>query len=156
MASTSANGSLPPNFILTPQQQSLLFAALNSNKAAGSSANNANSLSPESFNTSPVQTRDSGPQESPYLDNYDYDFGPDSSFDFDFAHDSQARMIGDLPDAAKSESTENENSEKRSHPDDDDEDLQNGTPNGAKRRESTEKVAKKPGRKPLTSEPTSV
>lgn len=92
-------------------------------------------------------------QESPFLDNYDYDFG-DSSFDFSFADGEQAKMVGDLPGTVKSESIENEANEKRSHPDDEDDDSSPG--NDSKRRESTEKVAKKPGRKPLTSEPTSV
>ena len=72
------------DFVLTPQQQNLLFAALNSNKPASASpANNALNLSPTSYNDSPVQRSDaSGFQESPYLD-YDYEFNGDSSFDFD-------------------------------------------------------------------------
>jgi AP-1-like transcription factor len=149
MAST---GTLPPNFFLTPQQQNLLFAALNSNKQTQGSPSNATmSLSPTSIQQSPQQK--DGYQESPYLDNYDYDFGPDSSFDFDFTN--QPKMIGDIPSTANSDTTDNEDGAKRSHPDDDDD---NSTENGGgnKRRESTEKVAKKPGRKPLTSEPSSV
>lgn len=54
----------------------------------------------------------------------------------------------------KSESPENDVHEKRSHPDDED-DEGSPTENGSKRRESTDKVPKKPGRKPLTSEPSS-
>lgn len=168
MASTGTGGSLPPNFLLTPQQQGLLFAALNSNKQqlggspvpAPAPASNAMSMSPTSFENSPVQSKAGhhhAYQESPYLDNYDYDFG-DSSFDFSFAGnaDEQAKMIGDLParTSAGSESTENEGNEKRSHPDDEDDEDSPG--NDPKRRESTEKVPKKPGRKPLTSEPSSV
>nr|XP_036587054.1 bZIP transcription factor (ap-1) [Colletotrichum truncatum]KAF6797784.1 bZIP transcription factor (ap-1) [Colletotrichum truncatum] len=154
---SATNSGFPTNFILTPQQQSLLFAALNSNKqqlANQSPGNKATSMSPSSFQTSPAQAPANGFQESPYLDNYDYDFG-DSSFDFDFAND-QGKMIGDIPGTAtstKSDSTENETSDKRAHPDDEDDDASPG--NGAKRRESTEKVPKKPGRKPLTSEPSS-
>jgi AP-1-like factor len=153
MASTGTGGSLPPNFLLTPQQQSLLFAALNSNKqqaATSSPANNGLSLSTNSFGTPPLKNTDI--QESPFLDNYDYEFG-DSSFDFSFA--DQSKMIGDLPGSgsARSDSAEQDGNEKRSHPDDEDED---GTPgNDAKRQETTEKVPKKPGRKPLTSEPSS-
>ncbi|KAK7420286.1 DNA-binding transcription factor yap1 [Neonectria magnoliae] len=167
MASTGTGGSLPPNFLLTPQQQGLLFAALNSNKqqlagspvTATAPASNALSMSPTSFENSPVQSKAGhhhAYQESPYLDNYDYDFG-DSSFDFSFAGnaDEQAKMIGDLParTSAGSESTENEGNEKRSHPDDEDDEDSPG--NDPKRRESTDKVPKKPGRKPLTSEPSS-
>lgn len=162
MASAGTGGSLPPNFFLTPQQQNLLFAALNSNKQqiSATPANNALPPSPASFHNSVTQPKgpaNPGYQESPFLDNYDYDFG-DSSFDFSFATDDQPSMIGDIPSAAaatsKSDSTENEGTEKRSHPDDEDEEASPGK--DPKRRESTEKVPKKPGRKPLTSEPSSV
>ncbi|TDZ44736.1 AP-1-like transcription factor napA [Colletotrichum sidae] len=154
---SAANGGFPTNFILTPQQQSLLFAALNSNKqqlANQSPGTKTDSMSPSSFQTSPAQAPASGFQESPYLDNYDYDFG-DSSFDFDFANE-QGKMIGEIPGTAKStksDSTENDNSDKRAHPDDEEDEESPG--NGAKRRESSDKVPKKPGRKPLTSEPSS-
>jgi AP-1-like transcription factor len=136
------------DFVLTPQQQSLLFAALQSNKPS--------TMSPGS-NTSPAQGTDlSGYQESPYLD-YDYSFdGPDSSYDFSFDNDAAPKMIGDLPGTGgskdASESPAGDSPDKRSHPDDEEDEEENGP----KRRESTEKVPKKPGRKPLTSEPTSV
>ncbi|KAJ9151376.1 AP-1-like transcription factor [Pleurostoma richardsiae] len=143
------------DFVLTPQQQNLLFAALNSNKQpTNSPSNNAVNLSPASLNESVQHSDMSGMQESPFLD-YDYDFGGDSSFDFDFSNTGQPKMIGDLPgassSASKPESENNDNPDKRSHPDDDDED-DDGDP---KRRESGEKIAKKPGRKPLTTEPSS-
>lgn len=158
MASTGTGGSLPPNFLLTPQQQSLLFAALNSNKqsATSSPANNGLSLSANSFKSPSLKDSEvSAIQESPFLDNYDYDFG-DSSFDFSFASANgadQPKMIGDLPGSARSDSAEHDGNEKRSHPDDEDEETSPG--NDAKRQETTEKVPKKPGRKPLTSEPSS-
>lgn len=167
MASTQSQvqGGPNPNFFLTPQQQRLLFAALNSNKPAAAAAatsqspvsNKPLSLSPESLQTSPVQENGlDNFHETPFLDNYDYDFG-DSSFDVDFANDSQSQLIGDIPGQTTSDSPENESSEKRDRPDDDDDDDDevDGNGNGAKRRESTEKVPKKPGRKPLTSEPSS-
>lgn len=95
-----------------------------------------------------------GFQASPFMDNLDYtDFG-DSSLDFSFNPDPPA-MIGDLPELSKSETPENDIHEKRSHPDDDDDEDSNSG-NDPKRRESTDKVPKKPGRKPLTSEPSSV
>jgi AP-1-like factor len=140
--------------ILTPQQQSLLFAALNSNRPNNGQQNPGFNLSPLPFNGSPVQGTDglSSFQNSPDLD-YDYDYaGADSSFDFSFDDANQPKMIGDLPGttrATKSNSPDSESPEKRSHPDD-------GESSGAKRRESEEKVAKKPGRKPLTTEPSSV
>lgn len=142
-------------FILTPQQQNLLFAALNSNKGNNAQTNSALALSPLSFQESPAQGLESvgSFQNSPDLE-YEYDFaGADSSFDFSFDHANQPKMIGDLPSApsTKSDSAEMESPDKRSHPDDDD-DEDNG---GGKRRESEDKVAKKPGRKPLTTEPSS-
>jgi AP-1-like factor len=141
--------------VLTPQQQSLLFAALNSNKATGSPVNNGLTMSPSTFDGSPAVPNHGLPMtDSPLLD-FDYDFNnADSSFDFSFDNGDGSRMIGDLPGApstARSESASDQDSpDKRSHPDDDDEE------NGAKRRESEDKVSKKPGRKPLTTEPTSV
>ncbi|XEV03773.1 hypothetical protein FSHL1_009060 [Fusarium sambucinum] len=168
MASAGTGGSLPPNFLLTPQQQNLLFAALNSNKQqlAGSTANNAVSAQNNSFRDSAGQQKPgqaSAFQESPFLDNYDYDFG-DSGFDFSFASEDQPSMIGDLPgttadstnnavSVALSDSSETETPEKRSYPEDEDDEDSPGQEH--KRRESTGKVPKKPGRKPLTSEPSS-
>lgn len=161
MASTSTQG-LPHNFILTPQQQSLLYRALTSNQQAnGSPPTNALSVSPTALNQD-VSAKTGSLQESPYQD-YDYDFGsgPDSSFDFDFAQGAAEQMIGDLPnlspgdsnDSSKATSPENDSAEKRSYPDEDDGDREE---NGNKRRESEGKVPKKPGRKPLTNEPSSV
>ncbi|KAH8157489.1 hypothetical protein CIB48_g10755 [Xylaria polymorpha] len=168
----SARPNILPNFILTPQQQNLLFRALTSNQQNGAKTDQG-SLTPESLNTSPAQDQkaltfneSNAPSDSPFLD-YDYDVGPDSSFDFDFGNegqlDTQGRMIGDLPgsspdssdgakDNSKASSPDNESSDKRSHPDDDEDEEGE---NGAKRRESEGKVAKKPGRKPLTNEPSS-
>ncbi|KAI1121266.1 PAP1-domain-containing protein [Nemania abortiva] len=170
----SARPNILPNFILTPQQQNLLFRALTSNQPSNGNGNaDQGSLTPDSLTTSPAQNQKTmgfnesiGHSESPFLD-YDYDVGPDSSFDFDFTNDGQvdgqARMIGDLPgsspdgsdgakDTSKASSPDNESSDKRSHPDEDDDDEPES---GAKRRESEGKVAKKPGRKPLTNEPSS-
>jgi len=149
------------DFVLTPQQQNLLFAALNSNRAAPSPpANNLLTMSPSTLNGSPALNNDpNGFQDSPFGDPYDFSFdGADSGLDFSF-DGGQPKMIGDLPggqDGADSRedsaSADNEANDKRSHPDDDDEEE----PGSNKRRESTEKIPKKPGRKPLTSEPSSV
>ncbi|KAM0740773.1 hypothetical protein ACQRIT_005957 [Beauveria bassiana] len=142
-------------FFLTPHQQNLLFAALNTNKQqiSASATQNPVSVSPSSFKNSPGNSSAiaGGYQDSPFLDNYDYEFA-DSSFDFSFAGNDQAAMIGDMPSTSdKSDTPDDDIHEKRSYPDDDDEALEND----AKRREAGEKVPKKPGRKPLTSEPTS-
>lgn len=153
MASSDANGgSLPHNFFLTPHQQNLLFAALNANnqQSTGVSTGNGMSLSPSSFGNSPVQAV--GAQESPALDNYDYDFA-DSSYDFSFASTADNTLIGgERPSVTRSDSADSDGNEKRHHPDDE----EDSPGNDAKRHEGSEKVPKKPGRKPLTSEPTSV
>lgn len=140
--------------VLTPQQQSLLFAALNSNRPSNGQSNNGFNPAPLQYDASPVQGGGASSfQNSPEFE-YDYDFpGADSSaFDVSFDDVNHAKMIGDLPGSKrslKSDSADGESPEKRSHPDDEE------SP-GAKRRESEEKVAKKPGRKPLTTEPSSV
>jgi AP-1-like factor len=143
------------DLILTPQQQSLLYAALNSNRQNNPAPSNTPFQAPPlQFDGSPVQGSGSlsSFQNSPDLD-YDYDFaGADSSFDFPYEDGTQPKMIGDLPGtstSSKSDTPDSEGPEKRSHPED-------GESPGAKRRESEEKVAKKPGRKPLTTEPSSV
>jgi AP-1-like factor len=146
------------NLSLTPQQQSLLFAALNSNKTAGFSNGNTMTLSPANLDGSPVQPNKAVHNflDNPLID-YDYDFSAaDSSFDFTFNDGHNDSMTnGDKPDApstTKSDSvSEQDSPDKRSHPDDDDDEEI-----GAKRREGEDKVSKKPGRKPLTTEPTSV
>ncbi|KAJ4354778.1 DNA-binding transcription factor yap1 [Ascochyta clinopodiicola] len=84
-----------------------------------------------------------GVEESPFIDYLD----GDTSFDFDGA-DSGAAMIGSLP----GDTPDAESNEKRKSPDEEgDDDDEEG---GGKRREGEDKQAKKPGRKPLTSEPT--
>ncbi|CBX91516.1 similar to AP1-like transcription factor [Plenodomus lingam JN3] len=79
--------------------------------------------------------------DTPFVDYLD----GENTFDFDGA-DSNGIMIGALPGDTPAESND-----KRKSPDDDDEDGEEG---GGKRREGEDKQAKKPGRKPLTSEPT--
>lgn len=93
---------------------------------------------------------------SPVLDGLDYTFDLDGNYDWDqgMGEEYGASVDGsiDTPAAAATEH------EKRKSPLTDNE---NGSPgsdarqNEPKRRETDEKVAKKPGRKPLTSEPTS-
>jgi len=95
-------------------------------------------------------------QDSSFLDSYDVSFNPDSSFDFDISHASMPQTAnGDTSETAKSEnSADNDTPEKR--PLEEDETSPGAKGNDAKRRDGPEKVPKKPGRKPLTSEPTSV
>lgn len=172
------NSLYQQNLYLSPDQQDLLLAALHSNNPSQKQGSNAPTngvqAKSESDTTSPQQRHHSnfnmpppsifespgqdtigsghlGFEESPFLD-----FDPDVDFDFQGADE----LIGDLPDAHGPGSTDGataspedqEPREKRktvdgkSEPDD----------AGKKRRESDDKSAKKPGRKPLTSEPTSV
>jgi AP-1-like factor len=148
--------TISPSFTLSPHQEELLFAALNSNsKPPNINKSNQSidslSMAPGSLAESPLQAPGSGTlngfEESPFID-YDYDFDPDGSFDYDFG--SQGQMIGKLP--GTSSDGDADTHDKRSHPDDDGEEGEGG----GKRREGDEKTGKKPGRKPLTSEPTSV
>lgn len=95
-------------------------------------------------------------EESPYVDFLD----GDGTFDFD-PNESSDLLIGSLPgehhQQSKSPSQpaddETEHGDKRKSIGDNDEDEIEG---GGKRREGEDKTAKKPGRKPLTSEPTTV
>lgn len=92
------------------------------------------------------------------VDNFDMDGSPfgdfldgDASFEFD--QSDPGMMIGNLPGDGHSHDNETEAGDKRKSPDGGDDEEAEG---GAKRREGDDKTAKKPGRKPLTSEPTTV
>jgi len=156
---TPRSNTINPNFMLSARQE-LLFAALNSNKASTINtsippSNDIFSMAAGSATESPSQAPGSGTlngfEESPFLDyDYDYEFDVDGSFDYNFSNESQGQMIGKLP--GTSSDGDAENNDKRSHPEDDGDEEEGG----GKRREGDEKSSKKPGRKPLTSEPTSV
>jgi AP-1-like factor len=138
-----------------------LFAALNSNKSGPVDTNalfTDPAMAASGFDNSPHEAPGSSTltnlDESPFID-YEYDFDndglADGNFgDYDFSNMSQHQMIGAIP--GTSSDGDNETHDKRSYPDDD----ENEDEGGGKRREGDEKSSKKPGRKPLTSEPTSV
>ena len=141
-----------PNSQLTPAQQDLLLAALASNSKpnqqssavarTGSLDSMSDNGGKNSLQTSPPSGHfDFGPDDSPYLD-FDIDGEGDDSYDFDV----NGEMIGDLPESAGDLHDKRKSIDGK---DDDDE-------GGGKRRESEDKSGKKPGRKPLTSEPTTV
>ncbi len=160
-------------FSLSPNQQDLLVAALGSNQPSGLNKASANNMGlkpsakemdghvPEKqngyqnstndyFNTS-AQTTETPSQflevdDSPYL-GYDLDADGDDQFDFD----SNGRFIGDYPGEG-SQGGSNDLHEKRKSIDGNEDDDEGG----GKRRESEGGTGKKPGRKPLTAEPTSV
>lgn len=146
-----------PNSQLTPAQQDLLLAALASNSkanpraSAGARTGSRGSMSdkggkngqfdPHAQTTPPSGHLDLGLDDSPYLD-FDIDGDGDDAYDFD----DNGQMIGDLPEPAGDLHDKRKSMDGK---DDDDE-------GGGKRRESEDKSGKKPGRKPLTSEPTTV
>jgi len=125
---------------LSRDQQDLLMAALNSNKSSNQQSKQI--ATPQNINFTPTMSAPGSANldfsdESPFLD-----FDPDADFDESFDFDENARMIGDIP---------GELHDKRKSLDGKDDDDEGG----GKRREGEDKTAKKPGRKPLTSEPTS-
>jgi AP-1-like factor len=168
MAGTANDFQNGAPFYLDSTQQDLLLAALASNNqnpndifstGLDNGANNKQPLNNSQFQypmesldpayfTSPQQATPAsgfnnlGMEDSPFVDYLD----GDNSFDFDNA---DGDMIGALPG-----DTPGDSNEKRKSPGDDgDADDDEG---GGKRREGDDKQAKKPGRKPLTSEPTTV
>jgi AP-1-like factor len=170
MSGTSNDFQNGTPFYLDATQQDLLLAALASNNQNPNDlfsnvnpldekqpmANKQfeypiNNLDSTSFFASPQQATPAnafstmGVEESPFIDYLD----GDNSFDFDGA-DRGDLMIGSLP----GDTPDGESNEKRKSPDDDGDD--GDEEGGGKRREGEDKQAKKPGRKPLTSEPTTV
>lgn len=141
---------------LSPDQQDLLMAALHSNTPANKQSNHTPQIEPDhssdhssnGLSGPPSGALDSnshlnpfgnlGDDESPYLD-----FDPGVDLDYTASGD----LIGDLPGDP---GQEYELGEKRKSIDGKSDE---GEDTGKKRRESE---AKKPGRKPLTSEPTTV
>lgn len=177
MAGTTNNNQFNSHLYLSPNQQDLLMAALNSNNPNGRSAKSSSfpggqSAKPETGaqqqqfpldGLDPTFFPQDGAgadfnnfnlEESPYLDLLD----GDGTFEFD-PNDTGDLLIGSLPgDQARSSKSPSqpadgdiETGDKRKSPGDDNEDEVEG---GGKRREGEDKTAKKPGRKPLTSEPT--
>ena len=147
-------------YYLSPQQQQVLLQALasgdqNKETPRRPISTGAFSMSPTSLEASPQQQHlfTDIPGTS-FLDGYDVDFGADTSFDFDVSNISNT-VADDGNASATSDTPENENPEKRAR-EDEEEGSVSPSGNDAKRRENGEKVPKKPGRKPLTSEPTSV
>lgn len=116
-------------------------------------------MAPGSLTEAPLQAPGPGTfgfEESPYIDyENEFEFDTEGNFDYDFSTEAQGQMIGNLPGTSlhgtSSSEGDADNHDKRAHEDDGEDDE-----GGGKRREGDEKTSKKPGRKPLTSEPTSV
>ena len=158
---------------LTPSQEGLLRTALSSNNVSsngpqkpfagslsnGGSYSNSKQQSGDSTGTganvytSPIQKTPGSGQldnfdESPFLD---YENLDDGNFDWD---NNGEQLFGDLPENEFNDDVELHDKRKASDGQDDDDEA------SSKRREgedkSGKKTAQKPGRKPLTGEPTTV
>ncbi|KAJ5973112.1 bZIP transcription factor bZIP-1 [Penicillium vulpinum] len=137
---------------LSPNQQDLLLAALSSNNPGHKSHNGSRQIkasqSPDENSSNGLSAPPSGGFDNPHASNFGFgddespflDFTPEVDFDFP----GSADLIGDLPGSAEYDIGEKRKSL------DGKSDIE-GEETGKKRRESE---AKKPGRKPLTSEPT--
>ena len=170
MAGQQAQGNQQINPYLSANQQDLLLAALNS-QAGGRQdtqpqAGNSGVLK-QSSTDSPIQTADMNgvnenalfmsPQQAEF-GNLNGDFTPDLDYlddDFDFENaDLGGEMIGSLPGGSMDDFNGTDLHDKRKNSDE----YDTGEEGDPKRQElgDGERGAKKPGRKPLTSEPTTV
>jgi len=150
---------------LTSTQQDLLLTALSSNKPKNGidrvHLDQRSSAAPQNnMHAQPAATMDGdlfiSPQQASNLgslDSLDVDgsayldyLDGDTSFDFDTTDLDGQDMIGPLHNG-------NERHEKRKNSDLEDDDEEFGDP---KRKEGEDKQAKKPGRKPIMAEPTTV
>ena len=163
---------------LTPMQQKLLRSALSSNNRSSQQLSppqangGALTVKPSDLRSSSISQQTQGArrsshqyeiyesptqhlahstalgddslQESPFLD-YSLD---DGNFDWD----NSGSLIGILPGISPEDEGDHHDKRKTRSSDDDDDDEEGG----GKRREGDEKISKKPGRKPLMSEPTTV
>ena len=150
-----------PDLSLNPDQESLLRTALSSNKSSSSNKTSADmhlgdgskhngtvmANGADVYPTPTEQASGSGQlssfDESPFLD-YTLD---DGDFDWDNNGD---QLFGDLPGEEHPEEGEHHDKRKAST------EEEEGEEGSSKRREGESSGAKKPGRKPLIGEPTTV
>lgn len=156
----SSTSSFDPTF-LNQNEQDLLMTALNSNMPREGAGINGRSSAPQAKAHSSITITDSNSADL-YTSPLDqtpgsgsYDQTPFLDYDLDEANldwDVDGQLIGELPEYSNGHADlgedEDGTGEKRKNPTDDD--------GSDKRRSSEDKTNKKPGRKPLTSEPTSV
>lgn len=145
---------------LSSKQRDLLVAALSSNQPTSTRANMPSGTAEAKNTETPTGTSAASmpgsgrldlSDESPFLD-YPLDGEGDDSFNFD----GEGRMFDDLPEDDEAvdvvaDAYEHLHDKRKSIDGADEDDT-----GGGKRREGEDKTAKKPGRKPLTSEPTTV
>jgi len=161
---TSTSSTLSHYPSLSADQQSLLLAALSSNNR-----NRSGKTYPNQITNAPTldtrQEQDNVIFQSPLEEDlgtsrfdsttfekglfFDFTDG-DASFDTGILQDVDGNGY-DYQNVSPTRDFDNETGEKRIHEDDEDDDEID-----PKRREGDDKISKKPGRKPLTSEPTTV
>ena len=171
MSDTQAPANIyAPNLSLTKDERALLRTALSSNSprasaprpfgqrpaSGGTDARMANGtpntktrdaiINNSSMYRSPDQDGPASGLEADTSPLIDFDL-EDGNFDWDNSGD----LFGDLPKLLNGDDTEHHDKRKKSMQDDDEEEEGSG-----KRREGDERTARKPGRKPLTGEPTTV
>ena len=169
------NPNLAADLYLDPDQEDLLYAALNSNAPSSARPQPHQSQLPHMQRPSQASRLSSGDLESARmyqspdqisngtligtgvdLENpllyADLEYDIDGSFDYDDSQLTDGQFGETLPGQQSNDGGEGDIHDKRKNSEDDGPDGDAG----AKRREGEEKQAKKPGRKPLTSEPTSV
>jgi len=141
MASTDFDTFGNPPF-LNPNEHNLLLNALKSNKDGDNAENNTEAidsnltqLAPDSEFFDPSLLEGDFPQ--------DFDWNLDANALNELRGDGAGSSDGDDGSPGSADG------KRKDHPDDDEDESP------GKRREGEEKIAKKPGRKPLTSEPTS-
>ncbi|KAI9885594.1 MAG: hypothetical protein M1823_002603 [Watsoniomyces obsoletus] len=180
MAAVSRDVPLNPNLSLSPEQQELLVAALASNKPRGATdvskgskmattSSNKIKSEPMSSGRATNQAKQSTTELEPSstdlsllddfrladgsLIDYNLDLGWDDPLNVEdglgMDGDETGELLDEVPSTRTNGDGPHEAHEKRKNPGDDDDGE-----GGGKRREGDEKPAKKPGRKPLTSEPT--
>jgi hypothetical protein len=152
----------PASLQLSTNEQSLLITALNSNKPARNGSYSTLHITNGRKAMSPIQngsTFTSPNQQAPgstAVTSLDFDASPFLDYDLEDGNFENwdmngGQMIGDLPGTSVSDEDQEHHDKRKKSSDDNGEDDEDG---GGKRREGDDRSAKKPGRKPLTSEPT--
>ncbi|EPS41511.1 hypothetical protein H072_4550 [Dactylellina haptotyla CBS 200.50] len=136
-----------PELFLSPDQRALLLAALNSNTPLNAQ--------PRSSSTPMKQSDSSESLASPQDGEASFDNGlftdADALADVDYSFDLSDYQLGEFG----LEGSGNEHEKRKLSLDDDADEDADPHETEPKRREGDDKTAKKPGRKPITNEPTS-
>ncbi|KAF3190256.1 DNA-binding transcription factor yap1, variant 2 [Orbilia oligospora] len=145
-----------PELFLSPDQRALLLAALNSNAPLNSQPRSSSDSLKDSQNTDTLTSPQNGEASFDTSLFTDADALADADYSFDLA-DYQLGDFGLESGTGDSPGNGNGNEHEKRKLSFDDQDDDEVDPHEAepKRREGDDKTAKKPGRKPITNEPTS-